>query len=371
MRRVALASLVLAAWSTTAAAQPREHRRDDEGVAIVNGADDALGPAVLDRLRKRLDALGALHPTPPSLAAALEGTSPVDLAPIEAAYNDLDYDQAEQLLDVALGDLLATADPATLARPVAELLRWRGMVAAALGSKDDAVADFAASLRIDPDQDLDRTALPPRVRDLYDRAARPGRRTGVVSLDLGEELDLAVDGEPPRPAPRQLRLEAGLHLLVLTAADGAHDAALVVVEPERAVRHRPELARETDASLARRLRDQAARADNDRARLDRARPLGELTGARKLLVIEGDDPDRLTVRMLDLDARTVSAPIDVRQATRPSVLAALIGLDEAAGPPRPWYKRWYVWAAAGAVVTGAAIGGYAYSQQAPDRITGF
>jgi len=67
----------------------------------------------------------------------------------------------------------------------------------------------------------------------------------------------------------------------------------------------------------------------------------------------------------------VSAPIDVRQATRPSVLAALIGLDDGGGPRKVWYKRWYVWAAAGAVVTGAAIGGYAYSQRPPDRITGF
>ncbi len=371
--RTALLALTALAWAAPAAAD--ERRRDDESVAIINGAaPDVVGPEVLDRLRKRLDALGVLHATPPGVAAALEGSSPVDLRPIELAYQDLDYAQAEQLIDVALGDLLATADPFQLARPVAALLRWRGLVAAALGSRDDAIDAFAASLRIDPDQVVDRGALPPRVRELFDRAERPNRKSGVVALDTGgEELDLAIDGGRPRAARRELRLEAGLHLLVVTAADGAHDAALVMVEADRVVDHRPALARESDASVARRLRDDTLDASTDRARLARAQPLAELTGARKLLMLEGDDPDRLRVRVYDLDARTVSAPIELRQATRPAVLAALVGVDDglARGPSKPWHKRWYVWAAAGVVVVGASAGVYAYSQRPPDRITGF
>lgn len=350
-------------------------RRDDDGVVIVNGAAPTVaGPEVLAKLRKRLDALGALNPTPPAVAAALEGTSPVDLAPIEAAYQDLDYDQAEQLIDVALGDLLATADPEQLAAPLAELLHWRGLIAAALGARDDAVQAFAASRRIDPDRPLDRAALPPRVRELVDRAERPTHRAGTVELDVDGDVDLAIDGGRARPAPRDVRLEAGLHLLVITAADGAHDAALVAVDADRTTVHRPELVGESDASFARRVRDDAVAAGDDRARLQRASPLAGLTGGRRLLVIEGDDPDHLRVRVYDLLAHTVSAPLDLRQATRPSVLASLIGVDDGAlgrEPSRPWHKRWYVWAAAGVVVAGTAAGAYAYSQRDPSRITGF
>lgn len=355
-------------------------RLDDDGVVIVNGAADVVGADVLAKLRKRLDALGALNPTPPAVAAALEGSSPVDTAPIAAAYADLDYDQAEQLVDVALGDLLATADPDELATPLAELLHWRGLVHAALGAREDAVIAFAASRRIAPGRKVDRAALPPRVRELVDRAERPARKSGVVELDLAgaaddpDDLQLAIDGGRRRPAPPDLRIEAGLHLLVVTAPDGTHDASLVLVDAGRITVHRPELARETDAALARRLRDDAVRAGTDRARLQRARPLADLTGARKLLVIEGDEPARLTVRVYDLAARSISAPLALREATRPSVLADLIGVDDGAigrDRPRPLHQRWYVWAAAGVVVAGAAAGAYAYTRREPDRITGF
>ena len=379
---LAVLALTLAATATTppAAADADDNRRparrrDDDGVVIVNGAAPSVaGPEVLARLRKRLDALGALNPTAPAVAAALEGTSPVELAPIIAAYQDLDYDQAEQLIDVAMGDLLATGAPAQLAAPVAELLHWRGLVAAALGARDDAVLNFAASRRIDPARPIDRGSLPPRVRELVDRAERPVRRTGTIELDLAEDAVLTVDAGRPRAAPLDVRLDTGLHLLVLTADDGAHDAGLVLVEADRVTVHRPELARESDAAAARRLRDDAVAAGSDKVRLERARPLAELTGARRLLVIEGDAPERLSVRVYDLEARTVSAPLALRQATRPSVLAALIGVDDAAlgrQPARPWHKRWYVWAAVGTVVAGSAAGGYMYSQRAPDRVTGF
>jgi hypothetical protein len=385
----ALASLPALALAAVLAAAPALAERhpaaapaalDDDGVVIVNGASDVVGAEVLARLRKRLDALGALNPTPPAVAAALEGSSPVDTAPIAAAYADLDYDQAERLVDTALGDLLAIADPDQLVAPLAELLHWRGLVHAALGAHDDAVIAFAASHRLAPARKVDRAALPPRVRQLVDRAARPTRRSGVVELDLAraaddpDELALAIDGGRRRRAPLDLRIEAGLHLLVVTAADGTHDASLVLVDAGRVTVHRPELARETDAALARRLRDDAIRAGTDRARLQRARPLAELTGARKLLVIEGDEPARLTVRVYDLAARSISAPLALREATRPSVLADLIGVDDGAigrDRPRPLLRRWYVWAAAGVLVAGAAAGAYAYSQRAPDRITGF
>ena len=378
--RALIAAVVsVAAAAAPAAADEARRRRDDDGVVIVNGAAPFVaGPDVLAKLRKRLDALGALNPTPPAVAAALEGSSPIDLEPIVAAYQDLDYDQAEQLIDVAMGDLLATADPAQLAIPVAELLHWRGLVAAALGARDDAILNFAASRRIDPERPLDRAALPPRVRDLVDRAARPERRTGVVEIELGGDVDtararLAIDGSRAKAAPSDLDLAAGLHLLVLTADGGAHDAQLVMVEAGRVTMHRPELARESDAAIARRLREDVA-VGSDRTRLMHARPLADLTGARKLLVIEGDDPDHLVVRVLDLEARTISAPLELRQATRPSVLAALIGVDDAAigrEPSKPWHKRWYVWAAAGVVVAGATAGAYTYAQRQPDHLTGF
>jgi hypothetical protein len=83
--------------------------------------------------------------------------------------------------------------------------------------------------------------------------------------------------------------------------------------------------------------------------------------------------DELVVRVFDLDARTVSAPMSLREATRPSVLAEMLGVEGGSlgrDRDRAWYERWYVWVGVAAV----AGGGYAtwdLTHREPTSIRGF
>ncbi|MBE7450041.1 MAG: hypothetical protein HS111_14405 [Kofleriaceae bacterium] len=353
---------------------------DDDGVAVINAAAIAPGKAErqLVRLRKRLDALGALHPTPPEVAAALDGGAGADLAPIKEAFARFDYDRAEELLEQAVADLLTTADPERLAPPLAELLHWRGLIADELDDATAAETWFAASHRLAPDRPLDRATTPPRVRRVIERARTAARADGRLALslvDLDEDATrIAIDGGPPTRLGGPIALAAGYHLVVVTAPRRSPFAKLVRIGACRSVELDVELSPESVLEGARRARDAVLAARSDQARLKKARPLARLTGARKLLVIEGDD--ELTVRVFDLDARTVSAPMSLREASRTAVLAELLGVDRALGGDRgrggdrAWYERWYVWVGVAAV----AGGGYAaweLSQREPTSIRGF
>ncbi len=352
---------------------------DEDGVAVVNAASPTAGHASerqLARLRKRLDALGALHPTTPELAAALDGSAGANLVPIKAAFEKFDYDGAEELLEQAINDLLTAGDPERIAAPLAELLHWRGMISDELDDASDAETWFAASYRLDPEHPIDRESTPPRVRRVIEKARtaqRPDGRIAIELVDLDDDaVRAAVDGGPLTRLGGPLGVAAGYHLVVVTAPRRSPFAKLVKVGPNRTVALSVELSPESEVARARRARDAVGAARSDKARLKKARPLAKITGARKLLVIEGED--ELTVRVFDLDARTVSAPMSLREASRTSVLAEMLGVEGGFGRERDrdraWYERWYVWVG----VVALAGGGYAtweLTHREPTSIRGF
>jgi hypothetical protein len=371
----ACAALVAAAPGLAAADERDEF--GDEGVAVVNAASPGVAPASerqLARLRKRLDALGALHPTPPDLAAALDGTAGTDLGPIKEAFEKFDYDGAEELLEQSINDLLTSGDPERIATPLAELLHWRGLIADELDDATDAETWFAASYRLDPQRPIDRETTPPRVRRVIEKARtaeRPDGKIAIELVDLAEDdVRIAVDGGPLARLGGPLAVAAGYHLVVVTAPKKSPFAKLVRVGPNRTVDLAIELSPESEVARARRARDAVMAARTDQVRLKKARPLAKITGARKLLVIEGEE--ELTVRVFDLDARTVSAPMSLREASRTAVLADLLGVDAGFSRERDraWYERWYVWVGVAAV----AGGGYAtweLTHREPTNIRGF
>jgi len=349
----------------------------DEGVALVNAAAPGVAPASerqLARLRKRLDALGALHPTPPDLAAALDGSTGANLGPIKAAFEKFDYDGAEELLEQSVNDLLTTGDPERIAKPLAELLHWRGMIADELDDAADAETWFAASYRLDPDRPIDRETTPPRVRRVIERARNAELPDGKIAIGLvdvpDEDVRVAVDGGPMARLGGPLALAAGYHLVVVTAPRKSPFAKLVRVGPNRTVELEVELSPESEVARARRARDAVSAARDDQARLKKARPLAKITGARRLLVIEGEE--ELTVRVFDLDARTVSAPMSLREASRTAVLADLLGVDAGFRRDRDpaWYERWYVWVGV-AALAGGGYATYELMSREPTTIRGF
>lgn len=362
-----VAGLALAA--PAASAQPAD---DSDGVIVVNGG---ASTDELAKLRKRIEALGVLQPTSAAVSAALENEPPYDLDPIKNAYANFEFDRADELIEVALGELFANGAPEQMAAGAAELLYWRGLVADNADRGDDALAWFAAAFRIAPDLEIDRGTTSPRVRALIDtaRRSRPKARTLYIdgaTIEPGT-AELAVDGGAPAPLTDEVDLAIGYHLVVVTARKKKPFAALVDIRAARDNGLEIVLDDEDDVSRARRLRLETLDARTREDRLKRARRLAKLTGARRFLVIEGDvDPK---VRVYDAVADTESAPMALKRATQPSVLAALLGVDAGAlgTDPPPWYKRWYVWAAVGAVVAGGSVGVYAYTQREPTRITGF
>lgn len=374
-------AVLLALGAATAAAAPASaDTRDaddasDESVVLVNAAD-ATPAGDLARLRKRLDALGVLHPTEPAIAAALEGGAAIDLAAVRDAYADFDYDKADELLDGAIADALAAGDPGHLAIPLAEVLHWKGLVADATDDPDGAATWFAAAYRLDPERPLDRERTPPRVRTLIRKAREARTADGSLAITVDDEAEIAaaarvaVDGGPPTRIGAPVELPAGIHLVVVTAPDRGAYAELVRVRAGKREALQVELPGESRLEQARRVRDAALAAQPGKARLKRARPLARITGARRLLVIEGADA-ALSVRVYDLSARTVSAPLALREATRPSVLAELLGVDgfERTPPPR-WYQRWYVWAGLGAVALGG-VAAWELASREPTTLRGF
>lgn len=354
---------------------------DSDGVLVVNGADARAGAAnasELVKLRKRLEALGVLQPASQAIVAALEGEPPYDLDPIRNAYANFEFERADELIDSALSDLTTDGNPETMAEGAAELFYWKGLVAAVDDRTDEAVAWFAAVYRIEPDHEIDKATTPPKVRTLIEERAQqlePRLRDVVFELTGdGTDAELVIDGGAPRAIPESMPMAQGYHLIVVTAPRRKPFGAIVEVRSRGTNSIPIDLGPEDDVARARRLRLETLDADSAEARLKRARRLAKITGARKFLVIEGerDDRDALTVRVYDAVDDTESPPLALREATRPSVLAKLLGVDSGAlgsdGPPA-WYKRWYVWAAVGAVAVGAGTGIYLYSQREPSRIT--
>ncbi|MBK9030330.1 MAG: hypothetical protein IPL61_03155 [Myxococcales bacterium] len=355
-----------------ALAAPASAEPENDGVVVINGG---ASPRELELLRKRIEVLGVLQPTSTAIAAALENGPAYDLRPIRNAYANFEFDRADELIEAGLGDLFANGAPAQIADGAAELFYWRGLVAANDDREDEALAWFAATFRIAPAFEVDDATASPKVRGLINSAkkARPALRPLYIDgAEPGaEDAELAIDGGPVQAVVEEVPLAIGLHLIVITARKKKPFATMVDIRSNRDNGLTVQLDDEDDVSWARRLRLETLDARTTDDRLKRTRRLAKLTGARRFVVIE-DEPDP-KVRVYDAVAETESAALSLRKASQPSVLAALLGVDSGGlhDGPAVWYKRWYVWAAVGAVVAGGGIGIYAYSQREPSRIMGF
>ena len=351
-------------------------------VVVVNAAaeldaDEAAGQ--LAKLRRALEVRGLLHPLPARIEEALEGRAAiaVDLDAVKDAWASFDYEGALELIDEQEGAVLDAAVAGDPAVALAELSQWRGLVAAAQDDDEAAVVWFQAAYRMNPGLTIDKRYASPRVRRLVKRARKGADEDpGALSFDVdpGEAM-VSIDGGEARPIRGKLRLDPGIHLVTITADGRAPYAELVEIVSGETERFEIALDAESKAQEAARLVDATAAAAPGKARLKRARALARITGATRILVVEEGDDDQLTVRLYDVGAKRVSKPLELSgrassASIAQAVSAALEGDEEAFLPegavPRPWYKRWYVWAGAAAAV---AAGGVFYTTQRSDEPT--
>src|SRR6059058_1337298 len=97
-----------------------------------------------------------------------------------AAYNDLEYPRAIDLLHKALQETLTRDEKIVTFQTLA-------FAHVALGKHDDAVGDFERLLRIDGSFELDRT-ISPRVRAVFEEARGRVATQGGSSGDSGHAL---------------------------------------------------------------------------------------------------------------------------------------------------------------------------------------
>ena len=104
-------------------------------------------------------------------------------------------------------------------------------------------------------------------------------------------------------------------------------------------------------------------------------------------MVEGGTDDQVTLRLYDVDSKKVSKELFLDGSASSAqiarkVIAALdpenlVDVDTVIvtrtvekQKPTPWYGRWYVWAAVGAVALGGYVG-YEYMSREPSSVRGF
>ncbi len=250
-------------------------------------------------------------------AACVARTGPLDIAAGAAALARFEVETAVAALD------RGAAHPLDHASHV-RLWEQRGIARAYLELESDARAAFTTLLALDPGHVLSYD-LSPKATFLFEQARAAARARATPALDL--------------TWPRDLRLGAPVSVEVETVAD-----------PDR------QLARAT--IYVRTHGERSWRA----AEVDLAAP----GGFRRLVL-----PPVLGTRPTSLDLYAVASDARGNEVLTWASPARPRELPLRYDPPTPWYRTWWVWAAAGGVVAaGTGIAVYAVLWQPSDELDG-
>jgi hypothetical protein len=391
MRRLLTIALLLCA---AAPAHAGDDESGDQQVVVVNAATKLGSVGQIARLRRVLDSRNMLVRLDKNLEATLDGSNALiaDVDAIREAYGSADYALALRIIDTDEQRILGEAVSRDPVPALAELSQWRGIIAAAMNQQDDAVGWFRAAYRFNPAWVIDKKLASPRVRSLVKRAKREPDETGTLRVYTDpDDARVSVDGGETRAAgdkgaaAEKIELPVGKHLVMITAPKRKPYAELVDIANGKTERIDINLDDESTLDRAARLVDETAAAPAGKPRLKRAKALAKLTGVPRLLVIEDGGEDHVLVRLYDVETKKVSQALEVDGSASSAVIARQIvaALDpdnlvdvntivvaQRGRTPTPWYKRWYVWAAVGAV----AVGGYAtydYMSREPTMVRGF
>lgn len=401
MRAVVLAGL-LVAWAQTAQAETRA------AVVNVTGVDGAM---VAARLRQILQDQRRLSPQPEDVTAALEGQQPPDpdFAEVRRALAEFRYQDAEREL-ASMVDALLAHSSSPIAKPLASVFGWRGLLAAVddrakpQEQRKNAKQFFAAALALDEELTIDPAMTSPRVRLLVEEARRQrpdmGELVLTVTMARGSKrlisddesapsgsaaeassgsavdasVELSVDGKPSAPFGASIPISAGWHLLRVSAAKRAPMYRVIEVSKGAPTRVQIELGPEGKSDKVLRLVGEAASVPEGRARLTAAARLGEVLGSSRLLVLESFESQRAKIRLYDVSERRISQQFSFSQADSTAAVSAAVGrafeMSGSEGPPPRWYQRWQVWAGAGAVVAAGVATAVIVSSLQESRIQG-
>lgn len=178
-------------------------------------------------------------------ADRLDGFARVTLLAAEGwrGYLEARFAAAAARLGDARGEAAALLDLAGGLEVYAELCLRLGAVELALGREREAELDFRLAGLLDPERAVTDAEFKPAVVDRFRAAqgrARPSRRRRIDAGPAGGAIE--VDGRALGPAPVEIDLEEGLHVLVARAPGRAARGQVLVVEASGAADIRIELA---------------------------------------------------------------------------------------------------------------------------------
>jgi len=361
----------------------------DDQIVLVNAAPRLGDLDQIAKLRHSLGARGMLFKLNDKIEATLDGRNLViaDLDALKDAYASGDFANAKKIIEADEGRILEQAASGDPIPALAQLAEWRGIIAAAMNEKDEALRQFRLAYRLNPAWLPDKHVVKPNVRAIIKKAHREPTETGSLRVDADpDDAKVQLDGGEAKAAHDKIELPIGLHVVQVTAPSRASYAELVEIEQGQTFRMPIALDKESKLDRAARLVDQTAAAPAGKSRLKRARELTHyLSGPKRVLVIEDCSEDHVTVRLYDVELKKVSNQIQldgdatssaiahkVQSALDPENLVDVNAVVAAPGKAesKHWYERWYVWAGVAAVALGG-YGGYEYMTRQPTMVKGF
>ena len=274
---------------------------------------------------------------PPSLQPALDAAL-ADYAAFRFADALFRLDELARLADARGGGDLDQ-------QQLTQIYLYRGLARLEVGPAEAAWDDLVRAARLDPTRVIDPARFPPRVVTAFRRAAAEVAQLPRTEVEVGAPAGagVRVDG---RAIDGSVTVTAGPHFVAVAAAGYEPWAAVVVVSGAHERLQPPLRAVEPP--------------DGDRLiALTRERaPRRILLGA----LVRSGDGWRVVARELSLaDGKTVSDAVTLGATPVALAIDALVQrvspllVAAPAPPPRPLYRRWWVWAAAGGVAAALAV----------------
>lgn len=304
--------------------------------------------------------------------ARTRGTAVVDLSPAASpppaapqalrraieAYHGFAYDDAHTQLQHALAEAARTGALGLSPAELGDAHIYRGLIATEQGDAAVAWDGFVHAATLDPTRRLDPVRFPPRVIETFERAvaavAAAGQATATVDVDPACTVHL--DSRPVQPGDAVPVVPGHHYLRARCPGHAPYGARVLVAGPAQTLR--PGLRAAAPPTPA------------------TVRPLGRARGADTLLlaVVSPGAAPTLSMRLVHVDTGRVRGSVvvglagaraaaDVRRAAdaliagmdRTAVIAAPRARPIAPARPTPWYRRPWLWGAAGAAMSAAVL----------------
>ena len=302
-----------------------------------------------------------------SPAAPLPPAAPQALRRAIEAYHGFAYDDAHGQLQDVLAEAAQTGARGLSPTELGDAHIYRGLVATEQGDAAVAWDGFVHAATLDPTRRLDPVRFSPRVIETFERAIDAASAAGqaTATVDVDPACTVHLDSRPVRPGDPVPVVPGHHYLRVRCPGHAPYGARVLVAGPAQTLR--PGLRASMPPTRA------------------AARALGRERGAGALLlaVVSPGAAPTLAMRLVDVDTGQVQgsalvgldgarAAADIRRAAddlidvlvddRVDVLKgglhgetpALVS-PPSAPAPAPWYRRPWVWGAAGAAVSAAVL----------------